>query len=158
MVTRCMMRSHCWLSSLFISLVLFVSCSSEEPRVADVVAETTLTGKAYTNITIGEDRRYTATTIIFYDDRATIYQAKESLTLPYPPEFGVEFATVHYNYDHKKRAISFNQENPHERELKFEYVGGTTEGKGLELIKLNWGLEPNVKALILHRIPLHIDN
>lgn len=148
-----------WVALLAIGLTLF-SCRKDEPKAEakqdrTEVEETTLSGKAYANISEeAETNVYRGMNIVFEADRAKVYYTQESYSLAYPPDFFFGFTTVGYNYDHKTRSISFKQANKHERELEFKHVVGTTEGKGLERITLKWGVEPEVQTIVLHRIPM----
>lgn len=148
-----------WVALLAIGLTLF-SCRKDEPKAEakqdrTEVEETTLSGKAYANISEeAETNVYRSMNIVFESDRAKVYYTKEHYSLPYPPDFSIDFATVKYRYDHKARTITFDQGNKYEREPEFKHVVGTTEGKALERITLKWGVEPEVQTIVLHRIPM----
>lgn len=148
-----------WVALLALGLTL-LGCRKDEPKDdakqnKTEVEETSLSGKAYANIVKEvETDRYRGMNIVFGDEGAKVYYARESLTMPYPPDFFFDFTTVRYRYDHKTRTISFEQGEKHERELEFKDVVGTTEGKRLERITLKWGVEPNVQTIVLHRIPM----
>ncbi|MDO4707115.1 MAG: hypothetical protein Q4A61_01660 [Porphyromonadaceae bacterium] len=148
-----------WAALLALGLML-LGCRKDEPKDnakqnKTEVEETSLSGKAYANIAKEvETVRYRGMNIVFGDEGAKVYYARESYSLPYPPDFFFGFTTVRYSYDHKARTISFKQGDKHEQELEFKDVVGTTEGKGLERITIKWGVEPNVQTIVLHRIPM----